>query len=159
MPKIILETDDTSSQVTFDPNLEENTFVEHVNAALNCIPNLLLQLYAHIPLLRPACAEEQMNHVYVFNEGDKGKVENDLYKYRKHIYDATVSVFSQVLTTAFPDVEYIDRCRFYQQEYINDHTKEEVAEYTAKIEEVTNYVRTNFEDIIKSMVEEENVQE
>ena len=35
-------------------------------------------------------------------------IENNLYKYRKHLYETTAAVFSSVLTTAFPDIEYIN---------------------------------------------------
>lgn len=154
--KIVLKTKDDKTQVEFKPELNNETFVSLVNNALNSMPSALLHLYATLPVLRPACKEEQMAHVYVFNEGDKGVVENNLYKYRKHLYETTAAVFSSVLTTAFPDIEYINNCAQYNQTFCMEHNEEEVAERTKEVEEVTKYVRDNFDEIVKSLVEDES---
>ena len=37
-----------------------------------------------------------------------------------------------------------------------EHNEEEVAERTKEVEEVTKYVRDNFDEIVKSLVEDES---
>ena len=152
--KIILEVNDEGSSVHFEPALDAETFVAHVNSALNTMPNALMNIFANVPLLRPASEREREAHIYVFNEGEQGEVENRLYKYRKHLYDATGAVFSQLLTTAFPDIEYIEGCKAYQQDYCMN--VEAAEEYKKTVEEVTAYVREHFDEIIKEVEGDES---
>lgn len=153
--KIILELKEDNAGVSYEPALSPELFVHFINNALNTMPNALLNMFTSIPLLRPACTQEQENHVYVFNEGDRGELENNLYKYRKHLYDTTAAVFSELLSTAFPDIEYIEQCKQYQQEFCVSHDELEVAEYQEQIHEVTDYVRNNFEEVLKEVLGED----
>lgn len=152
--KITLELKDNNANVSYEPALEAESFTLHINNALNTIPNALLNMFATVPILRPACAKEHEVHAYIFNEGERGAMENNLYKYRKHLYDTTAAIFSSLLSTAFPDIEYIEGCKQYQQEFCITHDELDTAEYTKQIEEVTAYVRENFEEVIKEVTEE-----
>jgi hypothetical protein len=153
--KIILETTEQETKVQFEPTLDSETFVPILNSALNAMPGALMAVFSKVPMLRPACLKEQENNMYVFQTDDKGKMENDLYKYRKGIYDATVAIFSQLLSAAFPDIEYIERCKAVQQEYCATHTEEEVKAYKENIESVVAYVRDNFEEILEELLAHE----
>lgn len=155
--KIILSLTDDKVGVSFEPTLDNESYVTHMNTVLNGAPQALLNLYATVPLLRPACDQERDAHTYVFADGEDGKVENELYKYRKHLYDTTASVFSQLLTAAFPDIEYIEGCKNYQQEFCMSHSEDEVQAYQDEVQAVTTYVRENMEELIKEVFD--NVQE
>ena len=159
--KIILTVKDEEASVEYSPALSAENFIPYVNSALNCMPKALLNIFSTIPLLRPASSKEQAAHAYVFNEGELGETENKLYKYRKQLYDTTVAVFSQLLSTAFPDIEYIEICKRFQQNYCMEHSEEEVATYKKELEDLTTFVRENFQEILKEVSEgdeEENVQ-
>lgn len=153
--KITLELKDGSANIAYEPALETDSFVPYINNALNTMPNALLNMYASIPLLRPASECEKEVHAYVFNEGERGEIENNLYKYRKHLYDTTAAVFSELLATAFPDIEYIENCKHYQQEFCMSHDEFEVKEYAQSVEEVTTYVRENFDKILEEVTEDD----
>lgn len=157
--KITLELKEDKSKVEYEPELSAETFVPLINTALNTMPNSLLQMFSTIPLLRPACAREYTSHTYVFSEGERGKVENDLYKYRKHLYDTTAAIFSEVLSAAFPDIEYIETCRQYQQEYCMTHNEEETKEFMNEVNEVVTYVRENFDEVLKEVTEHDEQKE
>lgn len=151
--KIILEIKDGNSGVSFEPALGQDTFIMHVNNALNTMPNALLNIFSTVPVLRPACAREQEVHAYVFNEGERGEMENNLYKYRKHLYDTTAAVFSELLATAFPDIEYIEGCKQYQQEFCISHDEFDTKEYAETVAEVTAYVREHFDEVLKEVLD------
>ena len=157
--KIILNVKDNEASVEYEPALDATNFNPYINSALNCMPKALLDIFSTVPLLRPASSREQELHAYVFNEGDLGDTENKLYKFRKHLYDTTVAVFSQVLSTAFPDIEYIEICKQYQQSYCVDNPKEDVDAYKKDLEELAKYVRENFQDILKEVTEEKEADE
>ena len=70
------------------------------------------------------------------------------------MYNTLVSIFGQILSTAFPDIEYIESCEKYLQEFCVEHTPEEVAELKTKLAGVAAYVRDNFEEVIKEISEE-----
>ena len=153
--KIILELKDNVANINYEPSLDNATFVTYVNNALNTMPAALLNMFATIPLLRPACERERESHTYVFNDGERGEMENELYKYRKHLYDTTAAVFSQLLSTAFPDIEYIEGCKQYQQDFCMTHGEDEVKEYVESVNEVVTYVRENFEEVLKEVTEDD----
>lgn len=154
--KIILELTENKANINFEPALNESeSFVAYFNNALNTMPNALLNILTMVPILRPACTREQEVYTYVFNEGERGEIENNLYKYRKHLYDSIASVFSELLFTAFPDIEYIEKCKQYQQEFCMSHNEEDVKEYTELVSEVVDYVRSNFEEVLKEVMEQQ----
>lgn len=153
--KITLEIKDSKSKIAFKPTLDNESFVPLINNALNTMPQALLNLLITVPILRPACALEKEHNIYVFQEGDQGKVENDIYKYRKHLYSSIAAVFSQLLSTAFPDIEYIESCKQYQQSFCLDHTEEEVKEYHSKIDDIVKHIRENFDEVLKEVTSDE----
>ena len=157
--KIVLELKDDKANISYEPAIENETFAAYVNNALNTMPNALLNMFSTIPVLRPACEREKETRTYVFNEGERGEVENNLYKYRKHLYDVTAAVFSEMLAAAFPDIEYIEGCKHYQQDFCMTHGEEEVKEYAESVNEVVAYVRENFEEILKEVTEDDEQQE
>lgn len=141
--------------VVYKPELDDNTAKDAFNVFINTMPQALMDIITHLyPMLRPATEVERDAHVYVFLDGEKGELENKLYKAKKYCYDVLSQTFSATLTALFPDVEYIMGCSEYQQNYVLDHTKEECDEYTAKIKEVADYVRSNIGTIIKDMLME-----
>ena len=151
--KIILMEDN----VEFGKELDTESYAKYLSILLSSMPSALIDVLSYVPLLRPACDAEHANHVYIFQDGELGKAENNLYKYRKYLYDHIVAVFNQTLQTAFPDITYIESCNVYNQEFCMDHTEEEVAERTKEVAEVSKYVREHFDEIIKeSIVEDEN---
>lgn len=157
--KISLQVKDNKPSIKFTPEVNQKNFVTLINNALNTMPTALLSMLTVVPILRPASSIERENTVYVFSDGEKGNVENELYKYRKHLYDSIGAVFSQLLATAFPDVEYIEGCKQYQQEFCVSHTAEEVAELKEKVEEVTKYVREHFDEILAEVSEQDEQEE
>ena len=150
--KIVLEVKEGQSSINFEPALSEESFIALINNALNTMPQALLNMLATVPILRPASNIEKEHKLYVFQDGDKGKMENDLYKYRRHLYEQVAAVFSQLLTTAFPDIEYIEGCKQHQQAYCMEHTEEEVAAYKVDVEGITSHVREHFDEILKEVI-------
>lgn len=142
--------------ITFDPVLDQSTAFKYIRDILEYIPELFLHVCANVPLLRPACPEEQEAHLYVFSDGERGEHENKLYKFRKDLYEAVSAVFSNILTTVFPDIEYIESCKLYQQEFCSTNDEDVVKEFKANAEEVTKYVRENFNEILKNLMEVED---
>jgi hypothetical protein len=140
----------------FEPPIEnkEDIALQYRNL-LSGLPNALMEILVNIPILRPACELERNNHVYVFNEGEEGEAENKIYKYRKECYDSLSALFASILTAAFPDVEYINACALYQQEYVADHSQEDVDAYKEEIKEVTEYVRSHMDEILKEVTGDE----
>lgn len=156
MAKLTINFDDNKSSYSFEPPLEDkDTVVLQYRNLLSGVPNALMEILVNIPILRPASEMERNNHVYIFNEGEEGEAENKIYKFRKDCYDSLAALFSSILSTAFPDIEYINACSTYQQEYIADHDQEEVEAYKKDIQDVTTYVRTHMEEILKEVTEEE----
>lgn len=154
--KIILELNDNGANVSYEPELDHNNYAIHIKNALNTMPHALLQMFATIPVLRPESDQEREAHTYVFNEGERGDTENRLYTLRKNLYDQTAAIFSGLLATAFPDIEYIENCRNYQQEFCMSHNEEEKKAYLEQINKVVAYVRENFYEVLKkSLIEEE----
>lgn len=150
--KIVLEVKEGQSGINFEPALSQESFIALINNALNTMPQALLNMLATVPILRPASNIEKEHKLYVFQDGDKGKMENDLYKYRKHLYEQVAAVFSQLLTAAFPDIEYIEGCKQHQQTYCMEHTEEEVKLYKADVEGIASHVRENFDEILKEVI-------
>lgn len=150
--KIVLEVKEGQSGINFEPALSQESFIALINNALNTMPQALLNMLATVPILRPASNIEKEHKLYVFQDGDKGKMENDLYKYRKHLYEQVAAVFSQLLTAAFPDIEYIEGCKQHQQAYCMDHNEEEVKLYKADVESIVAHIRENFDEILKEVI-------
>lgn len=152
--KIIFEVKDNKADIYYEPGIDESTCVSFINHMLNSFPNAMMDALLEVPLLRPACEQEKDLHTYVFSDGDDGEVENKLYKFRKHLYDNIATLCSNLLTTAFPDIEYIERCKNYQQEFCMTHDELEIKEYTESVSELTTYVREHMTDILKEVVEQ-----
>lgn len=153
--KITLSLDGTESKVRFTPKLSNENLGDYINNIVNVFPNACLNILTHIPLLRPACEEEKEARVYVFQEGDAGIAESKLYESREKLYDALTAIFSAVLTTAFPDIEYIKQCKAYQQEFCTTHEDDERKDYLEQVKRVTDYVRQNLPELLRQIYEEE----
>ena len=150
--KITLDVKDQKPKIKFTPALDETSYTHLLNNALNNMPQALATMLASVPVLRPASVVEHEHKIYVFNEGERGEVENRLYKYRKDLYDTIAAVFSQMLSTVFPDIEYIEGCKHYQQEYCMEHPDDE--EHKRGVEETTKYVREHFDEILKEVCDD-----
>lgn len=154
--KIILTQKESKPYVRFSPSLTKENIKEHLDTLLDAFPYALLSMLATFPMMRPATEEERQAHVYVFQEGSIGENENKVYKSRKAFYDKLAAVFSSVLSIGFGDVEYIESCAKYQQDYVLDHTDEEHDAYLEDIKSVTAYVREHYEEILHEMDKEDN---
>lgn len=151
--KFIINAEDLENvTIEMDPPLSDVASVWSASKLVLMVASqLLVDVLSEMPLLRPACEAEQSAHIYVFNEGKQGEAENALYKARKSLYDKLSSVIGVVLSSVFPDIEYINNCTQYGQNYCMDRSQEEIEEYAKEIEEVTNYVRTNFAEVLKEV--------
>lgn len=159
MQKIILTQNEKEISIQFDPELNEANVGDYISTLLNTFPDAFLNVLSRTPLLRPACDEEKEAHVYVFQDGEKGEAENRVFKARGNLYDTLNAIFSTLLTAAFPDVEYIKGCKIYQQEYCTTHTPEEAQAFLSNAENVTKYVRDNYNEILEKILAEEKVLE
>ena len=157
--QIKLSNEGNKVSVAFEPELDNSTFVQHINLYLNAVPSVLLNILSTIPLLRPASDVEQEHKIYVFAEDEKGEEENRLYKYRKDLYDTISAIFSELLTTAFPDIQYIEQCKVYQQDFCATHNEEETAEHLSEISKISDYVREHMSEIIAQVFEGEDTNE
>lgn len=153
--KITMSLDGTESKVRFTPKLTNENLGDYINTIVNVFPSACVNVLSQIPLLRPACDEERAVHVYVFQDSELGEGENRLFAMREKLYDALTAVFSTVLSTAFPDIEYIKQCKAYQQDFCTTHEDDERKEYLDQIEQVTRYVRQNLQELLKQIYEEE----
>ena len=153
--RITMSLDGTESKVRFTPKLTNENLGDYINTIVNVFPSACVNVLSQIPLLRPACDKEREAHVYVFQDSELGEGENRLFAMREKLYDTLTAVFSTVLSTAFPDIEYIKQCKAYQQEYCTSHDEAERKEYLDKVEEVTYYVRQNLQELLKQIYEEE----
>lgn len=152
--KITISVKDDQVQVSYEPEIAINNIGEYFVTLLNTLPATVLNVVMSMPMLRPVCEQERDAHVYVFRDGEEGEIENRLYKYRKDFYDKLSQTFSSILTAGFPDIEYIETCRAYQQQFITEASHEDYLDYLQKAEDVTNYVRENFDKIQEEFMEE-----
>lgn len=154
--KIILSIDGDKASVEFTPEMKtpETTSIAYGNL-MNNVPTMFLSVLSRLPLLRPVFPNEAALHTYVFREGEDGEKEQALLEYRKKCYKEVSAVFSQILSVAFPDVEYINACDAYKQDYVFDHSEQEVSEYHKDVEALAYDVRTNFDKYLKEVLTEE----
>lgn len=129
-------------KVAFSPKLDtDNTgklIQAHFNTVISGFCISLARLMADMPVLRPATQEERDLNVYVFKDGER---ENKLFLARKQIYDDLSNTFTSLLSEIFPDVEYVEHTRKYQQDFAFDKSPEEVEEYKMQIEKLVNKIR------------------
>ena len=141
--------------IKFNPPLTQENAKYAMQVFLDTIPQLIMDLVSNLyPMLRPATEAERDAHIYVFMDGEHGETENQIFRAKKHCYDILTQLFSTTLTALFPDVEYINSCAEYQQNYTSDHTELEVQEYLEEVRTLTETIRTNMDQIIKDMVAE-----
>jgi hypothetical protein len=141
--------------IKFNPALTQKNANDMMQVFLDTIPQLMMDLVANLyPMLRPATEAERDAHIYVFMDGERGEMENKVFRAKKHCYDILMQMFSTTLTALFPDVEYINSCAEYQQNFTAEHTELEVKEYLKDVESLTESIRTNMDKIIKEMLEE-----
>lgn len=137
--------------VDFHPALEDCSLEDTqmlLNTLLQGIQVGLQKILYVAPPLRPPTEQEREAKIYVYVDEEE---DNALYKKRKMLYDSLNGVFTEVLRTSFPDIQYIEQCRNYQQELIFDMSSEEAAEYNEEIKAVSDEVR----DLLKSDKEED----
>lgn len=155
MNKIIVSVEDNNVSINYEPELTAETAKDFYMASVNGAYVTLIEVLSNLlPVLRPATQLERDNNVYIFREGDAGVLENNLYKQRQSVYDSLVSVFNTILRTVFPDVEYIEHCKQFQQNLSFEGKEEDVNAFNEKAKEVAEYVRTNFNDLIKEVLDE-----
>lgn len=153
--KTILTSTEGKPAVRYSPVLKKENVGAHLNNLLDAFPTALLNILATFPMLRPPIEEERQHNIYVFPEGDEGAKDNILYKSRKEFYERLTALFSTILTMGFPDIEYIERCSKYQQDYVLDHTEEEYQEYLKDITAITQHVREHYEELCNDQMDKE----
>lgn len=155
MNKIIISVEDKNVSINYEPELTAENAKDFYMASVNGAYVTLIEVLSNLlPVLRPATQLERDNNVYIFREGDAGVLENNLYKQRQSVYDSLVSVFNTILRTVFPDVEYIEHCKQFQQNLSFEGKKEDINAFNEKAKEVAEYVRTNFNDLLKEVLDE-----
>lgn len=156
--KIEILKNEKEGTVTFTPCVDNDTTASFIELLINALPTVIYSATSAIPMLRPATEEEREQNVYVFREGDPGEYENRLYKYRKGLHDAIAAAVNEALSTVFPDVQYIQACARYQQDFCAEHSEEEIATYQEAVETITKSIRENFNEIMEKIYGEESEQ-
>ena len=154
--KIEILKNEKEGTVTFTPSVDNDTIAPFTELLINSLPTVIYSILSAIPMLRPATEEERTQNVYVFREGEPGEYENRLYKYRKGLHDAIAAAVNEALSTVFLDVQYIQACARYQQDFCAEHTEEEVSAYQEVVESITKSIRENFNEIMESIYGEES---
>ena len=153
--KTILTSKDGKPAVRYSPVVKLENVGEHLNNLLDAFPIAIINILQMFPMMRPPLDKERQANIYVFQDGDEGVKENNVYKIRKEFYERLTALFSVILSTGFPDIEYIERCSKFQEQYALDHTDEEHAEYLEEVKRITEYVREHYKEIIADEVVEE----
>lgn len=141
----------TEQGVEFTPEVTLANFQEAYKLILDSIPTLVLSVLQAVPMLRPPMEIERDNNLYVFQEGEQGVQENRLYDWRKASYTVLSSIFSTILSTAFPDIEYINECDKQHQSMMID--SEEGEQYLDNVKKLTAIVRERMDEYLKELYE------
>lgn len=126
-----------TTQVTFKPKPNKSNVANYVESLVNGTAHSLQTLLQGIRTLRPVTQEEQDANCYIF---ESEAIEKGLFRARKEIYDRFAEAFSTILSEAFPDIEYINACRAYYQEFVLEHTPEEIEEYQQQLEAIAKKI-------------------
>ena len=142
LPKVVMTADMDKNKVTVTygravSTMKQNDRQLYLNITLAGVDASLKKLLGKLPTLRPATEEEREAKIYVMIND----AEMNLSKGREQLYHTIAGIFNNTLSELFPDVEYVEQCRKYQQETIFDMSSEEATEYQKEIEDVTILVR------------------
>lgn len=136
-----LETQEV--RVGFSPRKGSKITNEDAHVYLNTILSGahvgMLSILSRLPVLRPATPEERDLNVYIFKDEER---DNALYTSRKHLYNGLVEAFNRIINEAFPDIEYIENTREYQQEFVFEKTDEEVDEFHRAVQELSDKIKS-----------------
>lgn len=128
-------------RVTFTPQPAKHGGPDldaYLNGLTACTHVAFVALLKELPMMRPATPAERDHHVYVFKDEIP---DNAQYNARRKLHDAIAAEMNSILQDIFPDVEYIDSARRFQQETVSNMTPEEAEAHTAEIQKVVDYVR------------------
>ena len=143
---------DTDGQAyhKFRPAIDVKHFKYHYKNLMDNFVVAYAELFDNVGVLRPATTEEKDKHIYVFKSDDKDDNEHKLYTARKMLYEDTLKAFDYILQIVFPDIQYIEHCNQYQQEYTfaEDRTQDEVESYKYDVEYITQQIRENYDKLI-----------
>lgn len=156
MPNIKLSSGSKNvpPKITYSKELTPDTAPMYLDTIAALLPNLLVSSITEaFPMMRPPSQREIDLHAYVFMDGEKGEIENRIYKAKKSLYDSLTNMFAAILTYAFPDIEYLENCASFQQNYVYDHTEEEVKAYADEVENLVIYTREHMAEIIKEVID------
>lgn len=157
MPNIKLSSGSKNvpPKITFSKDLTSATAPAYLDMLAALFPKLVVSVITEaFPMMRPPSQRETDLHTYVFMDGEKGEIENRIYKAKKALYGSMSNMFAAILSYAFPDIEYIENCASYQQNYVYDHTEEEVKAYADEVENLVIYTREHMADIIKEVIDD-----
>jgi len=139
--KILGNTAKKQLQVSFNPPPsadDAQTRDAFINLFLAAYEATLPMLFQTLNVLPEPTTEEHENHVYVFRNE---YLDTKLFKARLGLYQEMQQRMTTLLHTLFPDVEYIESCRQYQQEYVTELNSEQAGEYQKHIAAIAERVR------------------
>jgi hypothetical protein len=123
-----------------DDRKNSDIYINGLLAATRLGMRILLQ---DMPMMRPVTKEETDAHVYIFKDPTP---DNKLYNLRKQARDTIAAQLAGIVRELFPDIEYIDQARGYQQEIVLQMTPEDVEEHTKVLAELAERVRDQADD-------------
>jgi hypothetical protein len=139
----------------FKPAIEAPNFKYHYKNLMDNFVSAYAELFSGVNIMRPATTEEKEKHIYVFKTDNKDDTEHQMYKARKMLYEDTLKAFNFILAHVFPDIQYIEHCQQYQQEFAfaEDKTQDEIEDYKYDVEYITQQIRENYDNLINMINE------
>ena len=143
---VSLKTIDKKLSYKFSPKLSTDNLSDHYFNLVNNFAAALNYLLGNLDILRPATQEERDAHIYVFRTDDKNDLEHRIYKVRKNLYDDLALLFRTILRQEFPDIEYLEECATYLQEFSFDNPDDK--DYKEHVAHLTKDIRENYDKIL-----------
>lgn len=138
------------TKVKFNPTISESEFTDHYKNLMSGFALAFIELFNNVKVLRPASKEERELHCYIFKTDDKKDEEHIIKTAREGLYNEAKNLFEELLKTVFPDVEYLESCRVYQQNFFfEDFPNKD--DYTKAVADLAKTVRENYDNILKQV--------
>lgn len=143
---------------SFEPELDPATMKIHWFNLMNNFLSAGGQTLSAIPIMRSPTEEELAAHIYVFKTDDTEDDEHKLYRSRKNMYEQSTRAFKELMSSMFPDIEYIEASMQYQQDLAFDETRSEEDHENNQfdVEAIVSNVRANYDKIIEEMMKKAN---
>lgn len=149
---VLLESTDDKPVHTFTPEINQENFNYHFSNLLNNFFNAFDHLLSYTSMLRPATKEERDLNVYVFETNDEKDKEHLLYKTRKFLHDETEKALKIMLSKSFPDIEYIDHCKEFQQTFSFEEPNSVIgSDYQENVKALTEEIRKDYSKFLENL--------